>query len=283
MKRALALVGVAGCSSILGLDNTHFEFKDAMVDAPAICDGAPPRCTSTTGRTVCGQVIGTGSGAGQPLRATAPTGAQCPATATLDGPCARAVFAAPMTDYFARNGANQVTGTLDDCGRFVVQDVPVAVTDLAIVLHSGPDAETATLALGLPGSAGTTTSLAMYSVTTATAMKWAVEAGGAGGPPIVGGYIVEYGGATLPTAIRVAGMPVGAPPTTPWGVYFAGAAAFGDVDLTLTTTAPNSSALVMPAHGSTFQLGAGRMGKTCNQDGLQQVDGVLIAITIPGC
>ena len=64
--------GAAGCASLLGLESTSFDQMDAPGDAPSVCDGAP-LCTVTTGRSVCGQLFGTGDTAGMPFRTATPT------------------------------------------------------------------------------------------------------------------------------------------------------------------------------------------------------------------
>jgi hypothetical protein len=194
------------------------------------------------------------------------------------------VFGQAASGYFAKQTTNRTVGSLDDCGRFAIKDLSNSLTSIVVVFHNPPYVETATFVPGLTGTVGTTTGISAYTVATADATKWGQEIAGAGSAPsIVGGYIVEFEGAATPATIRINGTPIGTEPTAPWGAYFAGSAAFGDLDPALTATAPNASAFVMPTTGSTFTLGASRTGKTCSQMSLQQVNGVLMAITIPSC
>jgi hypothetical protein len=279
MKRAMAIVGVAGCSGLLGLDNTTFTFKDAMTDAPSVCDGAPA-CSGASGRSLCGQLYGTGNAAGL-LRAAAPTGAACPTMPTSSGPCQLAVFAAPTADYYARTGSNQVAGSLDDCGRFAINGISSSFTDLVVVAHDAPFVETATLVLGV-GSAKVT-NIAAYATGSDAVAAWGNQLAGSGSPPtITGGYLAVFDGAGSGEIVRVNFGSANPPPTVPWAAFFTGPAIFGTADPMLTVTGPSASALVMPPSG-VFELGGTHMGRQCSQSNLQSVANVLMAITIPGC
>jgi len=281
VKRAVAIVTVAGCSSLLGLDNTSFTFKDAMTDAPSVCDGAPA-CGVSSGRALCGQLFGAGGAAGI-LRAAAPTGTTCPAMPTTSGPCQLGVFAAPAADYYARTGSNQTVGTLDDCGRFAINGIASSFTDLVVVVHNPPIVETATLVLGLGSAGAKVTNIAAYAAGSAAVTAWGNELAGSGAPPtITGGYLVVFDGAGSGEQIRLNFNMVGGPPTVPWGAFFTGPAVFGDLDPALTMTGPSQSALVMAGSG-TFELGGTHLGRQCTQSNLQAVANVLMAITIPGC
>ena len=283
MKRAIIVVGVAGCSSLLGLDNTTFEFQDAMSDAPGACDGAPA-CTASTGRSACGQLFATGSAAGL-IRAAAPTGTACSGTPAASGPCALTVFAQAASSYYARSGSNKTTGTVDDCGRFAVDDIPTSISDVVVVLRGSAYVETATLELGRGSAVGTDTGIAAYAVGSGDVTAWGSQLAGSGSAPtITGGALVVYDGAGAGEQIRVGGNPVGMQPNKPWGAYFTGSTVFGTLDPSLTATGSSSTALVVPSAGMAFTLGGARVGATCSSSStVQTVTGVLMAITLTGC
>ncbi len=277
MKLALVLVACTGCAQLLGLDNTKFDYKDAMVDAPSVCDGAPA-CTSTTGRSVCGIVIGTGANAGTPLRVASPTGGAC---TTADGPCALTVYGQTKANFFA-GAATQVAGTIDDCGRFVVPDLDPTAADVAVVLTAASNVKTATLVLGRPTEAGTDTNVLAYAVASTTATSWGMQLSPSSPPTISSGYLVTQADAAgAPLAgeeVWVNGGPVAGPPTVPWSAYFTDKA-FGTLAPGQTATAAGGTSLVVPATGS-FMLGGARTGKTCKQITVQLVSDVLIHVTL---
>lgn len=275
MNWLVVLVASAGCTQLLGLDGTKFEFKDAMHDAPNLCDGAP-LCTSSTGRSACGQLVGTGSDAGQPVRAQAPTGAAC-ATVTSDGPCALTIYGQAMTDYVAGAATGKTGGVIDDCGRYAIDDAPTTIADLAIVVGGAAVTTTATLVFGRKPTPGTDTGVAAYVVSSATVMMWATQAAA----PVTGGVLVEYSGAAGQVEKIQDTPPAGAPPATPWGMYFTGAAGFSTLDPAATSTT-NGTALVVPGGGA-FDLGGFRVGKTCKQTAVQAVAGTMIEVTLQGC
>jgi hypothetical protein len=253
-----------GCSQILGLEDTKFEHRDAMIDAPSNCDGAP-RCTSSTGRSVCGQLYGAGASAGLLLRADSPTGETCATLASTTGPCAYAVYAQPLAGYYAGTTDDHIMGELDDCGRFVVPDLDSSAADVAVVFSGGEIVESVTLVLGREAMAGIDVVKAPL-IPTAALTDWAMQIDPASPPTLSGGYLVTYvnalGESISMQELRVNGGAVGDPPTTPWGAYFTGTGAYGTIDGAATTTSASGSALVVPAT-SMFNLGGFRPGKNC--------------------
>ncbi|HEY1555935.1 MAG TPA: hypothetical protein VGF94_13945 [Kofleriaceae bacterium] len=278
---AVVLVAASGCAQVLGLDSTHLDFKDAMTDAPNVCDGAP-MCTSTTGRSVCGQLVQVGANAGVPLRVAMPTGAVCSAT---EGPCAFTVFGQAEASFFAGTTSDRVTGTIDDCGRFVAPDLDATQTDVVVGFSAASYNDVAALVLGRPMTPGSDT-IAVYAVDAATAMAWATQASASMPPDTTTGLLVTHADTTgAPVATdkdRADGADLGAPPAVPWAGYFTGAAPFGALDPTATSTGPSGTSLDVPQSGS-FMLSSARTGKTCTpMPMLQTVDGVLIELTL-GC
>jgi hypothetical protein len=265
-RSALGLVSVlAGCSQLLGLDDTKFEQRDAMTDAPSVCDGAP-RCTNTTGRSVCGQLFGTGTSAGQIVRAAAATGETCTTLGSSEGPCANQVYAQPLASYYAGTSADRITGELDDCGRFVVPDLDTTVENVAIVFNGPNIVESTTLVLKRPMAAGDDRGIAAPLVGTSLPAEWATQIGGANPPTIDLAYLVTYinpSGVPIATQeLRINGGVVADPPTVPWGAYFSGDSAYGSIDPAANATTTSGSAIVVPASGS-FMLGGFRPGKNC--------------------
>lgn len=283
MRTALVLsLSLTGCSQLLGLEDTRFDQRDAMVDAPSSCDGAP-RCTSTTGRSVCGQLVGTGDQAGMPVRVADPTGESCASSGATEGPCALTLYGQAKAGYFTRSATGQVAGEIDDCGRFVVLDLDAAVADVAIVVGGTAALETATLLLGRETSVGVDAQIAAPVVTTATATAWGTQLSGANPVDVATGVLVRYVDAAeqpiAGQALRVNGQTVNAPPSLPWGVYFSGAGAFEAVDPSLAATQASGSALVVPSTGS-FDLSGYRPGKTCPPVSLQGVAGALLHLNV---
>ena len=241
MKLALACLLSSGCASILGLDNTKFAFMDAPTDAPGTCDGVAATCvTSSTGRTLCGQLTGTGATAGMPVRVAAPTGGACSGS---EGPCGFTVGAFPLAGFFAGN-ATAIAGTIDDCGRFAIPDLDAALADVAVLVTPGtPDfVATARIATGRMATPGIDTGVDALAVTSATLMQW----NSALGADASTAYLVKYTANDAPLAgVRAeynSGTQFGAPPTVPFAAYFAGA--FDTVTAGATTTAAGGAALV---------------------------------------
>jgi len=283
MKRLLVLLPLVGCSQILGLDDTRFEQHDAHVDAPSSCDGAP-RCISTTGRSVCGQLFRTGDAGGQPMRVAAPTGMRCAELGSTEGPCALSIFGQAKTSYFTAVGTDRVAGEIDDCGRFVIPDLDASVADVAVVAKGGTDyIESAALLLGrMTTAGGTDKGLDLPIVSAVTEMGWATQLDPGTSPDVIGGYLVTYvnssGIAISGEELRVNGGAVNKPPALPWGAYFSGAMPFGTIGPTLTTTQDSGTAAVVPS--GSFMLGGFRQGRTCTQVPLQPVSGAVIHVTL---
>lgn len=266
MKALVAWIPVlAGCSQILGLEDTKFEQRDASVDAPTTCDGTP-RCTSTTGRSVCGQLYGAGAQAGQLVRADAPTGETCATLNSTVGPCGFQIYAQPLASYYTNATADRVVGEIDDCGRYFVADLDVATADVAVVVTGTDIVESTTLVLDRPAMAGVDTRIRAPLIPTVVLTDWAMQIDAANPPTLSAGYLVTYVntlGAPIPMQeIRVNGGAVADPPTTPWGAYFSGPEAYGTIDAAATTTGASGSALVVPAT-TMFNLGGFRTGKNC--------------------
>lgn len=281
---AVALAGATGCAQLLGLEETTFEPGDSGIDAPGVCDGAPA-CTSTTGRSLCGQLFGTGDRAGQPLRVAAPTGGAC-APGSLEGPCAFTVGALPKASLFASLPDGRVEGTVDDCGRFVVPDVDPSLPDVAVVVSGTDQHTTASLVLGRPPEVGEDRGIRALGVTSATVLAWGAQLRD---PPVdaATGYLVEYtngGNPVLGDAVaKDSGSPLTNPfGTVPWAAYFTGFEPFGVLDPTLTVTANSGSALVVPG-GGIFSIDGFRTGRRCKISDLQQVTNTLVHIVQVDC
>lgn len=266
MKAALlALSTLAGCSQILGLEDTKFEGRDGAVDAPSVCD-ASPRCISSTDRSVCGQLYGTGTAAGDLLRAAEPTGDTCANLNSTAGPCAYTVSAQSLVDYYAENGVTRIAGEIDDCGRFVVADVDRTAQDVAVVFSGTDIVESVTLVLDRDSTVGEDRNVVAPIVQISTANSWAMQVDTANPPTVTAGYLITYiNPSGLPIAmqeLRINGGAVGDPPTVPWGAYFTDDVPYGTIDPAATTTGASGSALVVPS-SSPFMLGGFRPGKNC--------------------
>jgi hypothetical protein len=282
---AAAAVPAAGCAQLLGLDSTRFEPMDASTDAPSLCDPVPPSCTFTTGRSVCGQIVDTGDGAGASLRATNPTGEQC-GPDNSDGPCGLTIAALPLTSYFAGTVTGRLTGVIDDCGRYVVHDLDPAARDIAIVIEGTGYRRTASLLLGRPTGPGTDERVEAFAVTDATLTGWAAQLGGS--PALSDAYLIRYrsvGG--MPLAGEQVAMDGGSPftnaiGTVPWARYFAGNAAFASIDPAAPSTLETGTALAVFGAG-TFSVDGFRPGRRCRIMNLEQVANTLIYVTASGC
>jgi hypothetical protein len=273
--RALVLVGCAGCSQLLGLQDTKFDFKDAMIDAPSVCDGAPA-CSSTTGRSACGYLVDTGANSGIALHVASPTGGAC--SGSSEGPCALSVYGQSEADFFA-GAATQVQGTIDDCGRFVVPDLPTSAANVAIVFSGADNVTTALLVLDRPAMPGTDTGLVAYPVSTATEAAWSTQLS----TTVGGGYLVLFARGTVPQATEVAwvgGGPIMGPPRPPpWAAYFGGDTPFGMLDPSATQSEDSGTALVVAPAGS-FMLGGAKFGATCKQIAVQTVGAALVQVSL---
>lgn len=277
MKWAALLVASTGCAQLLGLDDTKFLYKDGAVDAPSVCDGAPA-CVSTTGRSVCGQLFGTGAQAGELLRAATPTGTACMPGST-DGPCALSVYGQSEASFFAGTSTDRVAGTVDDCGRFVVPDLDVTAADVAVVFNGPNFVTNASLVLGRMTVAGEDKNVPAFAAVTTTLTDWGTQLS----TTVSDGYLVTEADASGPLAteeVWVSGGPVPGPPNPPWSAYFSGGKPFGTLDPNAKMTDASGSSLVVPAASAPFMLGGKRTGHTCMQVSVQPVAGALIHITL---
>lgn len=283
----VGLVGVStGCAQVLGLDDTKLEYRDAATDAPSVCDGQPA-CNSSTGRSLCGQLFGTGADAGQPIRTAAPTGGFCSALAT-EGPCAFTVKAMAATDYFAGASMGQTAGQMDDCGRFVVPDVDAAIVDVAVFFsNQNQFKNNATIVKMRSPLPGKDDNLEAYAVSDATAKAWSTQVTTTATPvDVTSGYLVRYTrmGAALEgeqVAKDSSNPLMNAPGTEPWAAYFT-SPGLGTLDLALTATAANGTALAVLGGGS-FSLEGFQVGKRCRVMGLQQLPNTFIFVLPTGC
>lgn len=237
-----------GCAELLGLDDTTFEPRDAASDLPLACDRAP----ACPAGSLCGQLVGIGELAGQPLRIAS----------------SLAVFAQPLASYAAGTNDERVVGAIDDCGRFAVRDLG-RTTDIVVVMAAADLAPSA--ALVVPGAS--TSEIVLPVVEAMTARAWGTQASGA--------YLVSYVDArAMPLAsaeLRVDGAAVGAPPRPPWGAYFRGPAEFGALDPDLGATQASGTALLVPPPG-TFLLGGA--GASCTSVLVQAVPGALLYVRL---
>lgn len=282
---ALAAVSSTGCAQLLGLDDTRFEPLDAATDAPSLCDPVPPRCTSATGRSVCGQIYETGDRAGASLRATSPTGEMC-GPGNLEGPCGLSVAGLPLASYFAGSVTGRLTGVIDDCGRYVVRDLDPAATNIAIVLEGASYRRTAALLLGRPTGVGTDERVDAFAVDDGTVVGWAAQLGST--PDLSAAYLIRYrsvnGGPLAGEQVAMdGGSPFGnAVGTVPWARYFTGNAAFAAIDPAAAATLETGTALAVFGAG-TFSVDGFRQGRRCRLMNLQQVANTLIYVTATGC
>ncbi len=285
--RALLLVAVSGviatgCAKILGLDDTTFA-EDAMI-GPTTCQGAP-LCTSSSGRSACGQLLQTGAEAGQPLRVAEPTGELC---TTADGPCAFSVSALPLADFFAGEGT-PVAGTVDDCGRFVVPDLDPAIADIALSISAPAGfTQSATLVLAREMTAGVDEQLEAFVVSEATVETWTTAMTTDVAPDVSSGYLVRYTSSTSAPVggeqvAKDASSPLMNPPgTVPWAAYFDANAPFGLLDPAQTATAAHGTAYANLGSG-TFSLEGFRPGARCRVMGLQQIANTFIFVIAKNC
>ncbi len=278
-----AFLLLSGCAQILGLDNTTFDAP--AVDVPSVCDGAPA-CISTNGRSVCGQLFGTGPTANLPLRVAAFTGAVCQG-GNVEGPCGLTVAAYPKATYFDGSRTGKVAGQIDDCGRFAVGDIETSVADVAIELTGTGFQPTATLLINRTTIAGEDRDIKLYAVASDTLTLWANQMSSTTPPDTTTGYLIDYttiAGPLVGEAVALdMGSAFGNPPgTVPWAGYFATDSVFGNLDMTLMSTGNTGTAFAVLPPG-TFSLEGFRTGKRCKVTGLQQVPNTLIHITEVDC
>lgn len=277
MRLVVASIALlSGCAQILGLDDTKLDRRDAAADAPNICDTPAFECVATTGRTVCGQLFVAGTG--EPYRVANPTAQAC---TTTEGPCGVTVTGQSAATFFASTSADRVMGKVDDCGHFVIPDLDLAATNVAIAIAGTEVASTARLVFDLAADATTETGVAALVVPTATRSSWATQAEAV----IAAGYLVRYvttlGAAVPMEEVRVGGGAVMGPPTPPWASYFTGEFDMLDPKLMATTTG-GTALIVTPATGM-FRLGGFHTGKTCSRDGFASVADTLIYVVLKDC
>lgn len=284
MKSMLgAVVLLAGCAQVLGLDKTKLGETDAATDAPGVCDGEPAACVSSTGRSACGQVFSTG---GAPLRVAAPTGEACVA-GNVEGPCALQVAGLPAQSLFDGVATGELAGTIDDCGRFVVPDLDSTVIDVAVTFKALSGFHpSARLVLNRPAEVGEDRGLAAFVVLQATTVEWATQLAL---PPddTTTGFLVRYTSTNLTPVVGEAvaidsGSPLTNPPgTIPWAAYF-GAEPFGILDpAAMVTGASGTAFAAMPA--GPFSLEGFRQGRRCKLENLRSVGNLLIHVVEEGC
>jgi hypothetical protein len=277
-----------GCAQLLGLDDTKLEYRDAGIDAPSVCDGAP-LCTSTTGRSVCGQLRGTGALAGEPLRVAAPTGEPC-AAANKEGPCGFTVAGMAKASYFTGSRAGAVTGGIDDCGRFFVPDIAPGVADVAVVFDTMLPGikQAATIVAKREAVVGIDRDIEAFVVSEATVSGWETQLSAGTPPDASTGFLIRYR--------RMDGSPLAgeqvasngssalgnAPGIVPWAAYFSGGAGFGTLDATHTATDATGTAIGVLG-GATLSVDGFRTGIRCKVDGVQQMPNVLIFVSPPNC
>ena len=279
MRAVLAVVLLSGCAQMLGLENTKFDQRDATVDAPSVCDGAPA-CIVSSGRSTCGQLMQTGADAGTPLRVASPTGQSCAMLNSSEGPCALTIFGQPMASYFAQDAASRIAGEIDDCGRFVVPDIDHNAANVAVVVTGTDIAESAAVVIGRETVIGTDVGVVLPVVTLAASTAWGMQLVPSNPPDVTSSYLVTFATMSdMPYQLRVGGAAVGDPPTQPWGAYFSGTVPFGTLDPVLDGSQANRSALVVPPSGL-VRLSGQRPGKTCVEVMVQAVPGALIHVTL---
>jgi hypothetical protein len=281
--KQLALLALTGCAQLFGLEETTFDQRDAPTDAPSVCDFAPA-CTSSVGRSVCGQLFGVGATAGVPLRVASPTGEAC-VSGNTEGPCALAVQGMTKAELFA-GGPDRVAGTIDDCGRYVVPDLDLAEPDVAVLFTGTDFRASASLVLGRPAQAGQDRDVAAFAVSIAATDAWASQLQLASDQTSTG-YLVEYTMAGMPLAGEKVAVDNGSPftgevGTVPWAAYFAGDQRFGTLDRFLEATEQTGTALAVLDTGI-FSLDGFRQGRRCRILDLQQVAGTLIYVRQIDC
>ncbi len=272
------MVLLTGCAKLLGLDETQFVPDDAL---PAACVGPMPTCAATTGRSVCGQLFTVGATAGMPLRANAPTGLACAVGGT--GPCALAVAAQTTADLFS-GATTSMPGTIDDCGRYAINDTDATAADIAVVVSGSNAVTTPELLLARPTTAGQIDTFDLVTVATADQATWTTQITGI----LTDGYLVLYEASNLPRVgeqVAINGdNPVGTSPsmTDAWAGYF-GDVGFGMLMPAETETATGGTAIFVPNQSGAFDLQGFRAGHRCTVSGVQTVGSALVVVTIPDC
>ncbi len=159
------------------------------------CSGAFACPAPATGKqTICGQLYDFENNA--LFQGATPTGVQCPATPTADGPCALGIRAFDAVE-FAMNPATAVPRTtgpvyIDDCGRYRIPDIDPGTSpfiglgiDDALPANRGPGGVTNVVGVATPKLVDMTTrDFEAFIVKMSTTTKWQTS----GGPGIASGY-----------------------------------------------------------------------------------------------
>lgn len=292
--RALAFLALTGCAQVLGLDETVFEQggPDADVDASGPCDEIPASCTSTAGRSLCGQLYLPG---GQPLRTTEDTPEPCQLGGA--GPCQFSVSAIDYAQYTSAS-PGPAPGSIDTCGRWQINDFDSTVARAAVLFDAPSHIQTAALVTVDTTKAEAITGQRGYAVSMEQLVTWGGQAGLSDAPITSTGFLVSYRvGATAPgtpssgvTYVQNnAGPPDPPNPvgTAPWAAYFEGEGPFGVITPTLTKTGPSGTALTVTDAAGAFELEGLRTtsggGARCEEQDLHQVPGALIYLTLLRC
>jgi hypothetical protein len=283
-----------GCASILGLDGTHFDQKDAAIDAANVCDGMQAVCiVDDTTTTICGQILQAGASAGLALRAQQPTGQACGAGGMVDGPCELTGQAFELQQFLG-GGSLGAPVTIDDCGRFSVENIDTNITDIAIsfaTLGGGSDfVQTATLVDGLTLTPALVTANAL-AVTPADEAGWS---GMLGSADVSTGFLATFTADMMPlpgdaATIDGDGAFTNPPGTVPWAAYFSDAfgSFAGSAVGSAAVTQASGAAFVDAGSGSgsdgSFQLAGVRTGRRCKLPPMQQLPGTLLVVVVPDC
>ncbi len=288
--RALVCLALAGCAQVLGLDETRFESggPDAAVDAAGPCDEVPASCTSTSGRSLCGQLYAPG---GAPVRNADGNELQC--LAGGEGVCQFTVTAIAY-DQYTTAAPGPIAGTIDTCGRWQINDLDPTVARAAVLFDAPNHIQTAALVDVDTTKAEAITGLRSYGVSMAQLGTWGTQVGALEGPITSTGYLIEYRTAAGARSkdVRVTyndegplSNPVG---TAPWAAYFDGAEEFGTLATTFddpTPTVPrtDASGTALAVIETEIDLKGVRGGARCTAADLHQVPGALIYLAILGC
>jgi hypothetical protein len=280
VKLALLAVALTGCANLLGLDDTRLDKHDAATDG-GVCDGAP-QCHFTSGRSVCGQIDKAGTAPG-PFRVPVPSGRPC--TGSPQGPCALTITGDTLANYVAGNTSSRVTGSVDDCGRYAIPDLPASESDVVVIATGIGFVETARLVLGRPGGAGADEGMDAFVITPSAAGSWATQLSPSNPPDVSSGFAVSFLAGTSPVAMEqvdIDGSPAGAPPNPPWAAFYKDTG-FETLDPTLTATGADGTAFVVPRNQNSFDLRGTHAGKSCTQTGLNAVPNVLQFLVLTSC
>jgi hypothetical protein len=280
VKLALLAFALAGCANLLGLDDTRLDKHDAATDGN-VCDSAAD-CHFASGRSVCGQIQKAGTAPG-PFRVPVPSGHPC--AGSTQGPCALTIAGDTVANYVAGNTSSRVTGTVDDCGRYAIADLPANASDVVVIATGIGFVETARLVLGRPNSAGADEGIDAFVITPSAAGSWGTQLSQTNPPDVSMGFAVSFLAGTSPVAmeqVEIDGSPAGAPPNPPWAAFYKDPG-FETLDPTLTATGADGTAFVVPRNTNSFDLRGTHAGKSCTQTGLRGVPNVLQFLLLTSC